>query len=73
MLSQEVFKYKILGGLILKTFILILSFLVLIKTISYGIYEIKTNSNIIAGITIIIIAAISSILPNVIIYINGII
>lgn len=57
----------------MRFFILILSFLVLIKTISYGVYEIKTNSNIISGITIIIIAVISSILPNVIIYINGII
>jgi len=57
----------------LKTFIFIFSIIILIKTISYGIYELKTNSNIIAGIAIIIIAVISSILPNVIIYINGII
>lgn len=57
----------------MKFVILILSIFVLIKTISYGVYELKTNSNIIAGITIIIIAVISSILPNVVIYINGII
>lgn len=57
----------------MKIFVLILSIIILIKTISYGIYELKTNSNIIAGITIIIIAVISSILPNIVIYINGII
>ncbi len=57
----------------MKFVILILSIFVAIKTISYGIYELKTNSNITAGITIIIIAVISSILPNVVIYINGII
>lgn len=57
----------------MKFFVFILSILVLIKTTSYGLYELKTNSNIIAGITIIIIAVISSILPNIIIYINGII
>lgn len=57
----------------MKIFVLILSIIILIKTISYGIYELKTNSNIIAGITIIIIAVISSIFPNIVIYINGII
>lgn len=57
----------------MKILVFILSILVLLKTTSYGIYELKTNSNIIAGITIIIIAVISSILPNIIIYINGII
>ncbi len=57
----------------MKFVILILSIFVAIKTISYGVYELKTNSNITAGITIIIIAVISSILPNVVIYINGII
>lgn len=54
-------------------FILILSLFVFIKTTSYGIYEIKKNSNIIAGITTIIFAIISLILPNIIIYFNGII
>ncbi len=54
-------------------FIFVLSLFIFIKTFSYGIYEIKKNSNIIAGVTTIIIASISLILPNIIIYINGII
>ena len=57
----------------MEIFVFLLTLFVLIKTISYGIFEIKTNSNIIAGITIIIIAVISSLLPNIVIYINGII
>lgn len=54
-------------------FIFVLSLFIFIKTFSYGIYEIKKNSNIIAGVITIIIASISLILPNIIIYINGII
>jgi len=53
--------------------IILLSIFVFTKTLSFGLYEIKKNSNIIAGITIIIIAIISSILPSIVIYINGII
>jgi len=52
--------------------IVVLSILIFIKTLSYGIFEIKTNSNTIAGITIIVIAVFSLIFPNVVLYINGI-
>lgn len=53
--------------------ILFLSLIVLVKTISFGLYELKKNNNIIAGISIIIIAVFCTILPNIVIYINGII
>lgn len=54
-------------------FIFILSLFMFFKTFRYGLYEIKKNSNIIAGIAIIIFAVFSSLLFNIAIYINGII
>lgn len=51
--------------------IFIISLWIFVKTLTYGIYEIKQNSNTIGGITTIVLAALSLILPNVVIYING--
>lgn len=51
--------------------VFILSLWIFTKTLTYGIYEIKQNSNTIGGITTIVLAVLSLILPNVIIYING--
>lgn len=54
------------------TLIIILSIWIFIKTISYGIFEIKNNSNKPGGITIIIISIISLIYPIIMIYIRGV-
>lgn len=51
--------------------VFILCLLVFIRTLSYGIYEIKQNSNTIGGVTTIVIAVISLIVPNIVMYING--
>lgn len=51
--------------------VIILSIWIFFKSLSYGIYEIKQNSNTIGGITTIGLAVISLILPNVVIYINS--
>ena len=53
------------------TVVFLISIWIFTKTLSYGIYEIKQNSNTIGGIFTIVLAAISLILPNVVIYING--
>lgn len=45
--------------------ILLLSIWVFIKTISYGIFELKNNNNKLGGIVVIVIAFISLIAPNV--------
>lgn len=49
----------------------ILSIWIFVRTLSYGIYEIKQNSNMLGGITTIVIAVSSLIFPNLIMYING--
>ena len=51
--------------------IFILSFIVFTKTLSYGIFEIHQNNKS-GGISVIIISIFSFILPNIMIYINGI-
>ena len=56
----------------MKYLILILSIIIFFKTISYGFYEIKNNSNYYGGITIIIIAIVSIAYSNIMIYINGV-
>ena len=56
----------------MKIIIFILSIVIGIKTISYGMYEINENKNKFGGIFVISLAAISIILPNLIVYINGI-
>lgn len=55
----------------MKFLIIILSIMIFTKTLSYGIYEIK-EKNKIGGISIIIVAIISLILPNVMVYIKGV-
>lgn len=52
--------------------ILILTITIGIKTISYGIYEIKKNKNKFGGIFVIALAIVSSILPNICVYVKGI-
>jgi len=52
--------------------VVFLSIWIFIKTLCYGIYEIKNNSNKPGGITIIIISIISLIFPNIIIYVRGV-
>lgn len=51
--------------------VLILSLWIFVRTLSYGIYEIKQNSNTLGGIVTIVLAVSSLIFPNVVIYING--
>lgn len=55
----------------MKFLIIILSIMIFTKTLSYGIYEIKWKNKI-GGISIIIVAIISLILSNVMVYIKGI-
>lgn len=50
----------------------ILSILIFIRTISFGIYEIKTNNNTFGGIVTFILALTALIYPNVIIWVNGV-
>lgn len=52
--------------------IIILAIWIFMKTLSYGIFEIKNNSNKPGGITIIIISLISLIYPIIMVYIRGI-
>lgn len=51
--------------------IALLSILTFSRTLSYGIFEIKKNSNIIGGITLIAIATISLILPTIMLHLRG--
>ncbi len=49
----------------------ILTLWAFVKTISYGIFEIKKNNNRTGGIVTIVIAIISLVFPNVMVFING--
>lgn len=51
--------------------ILVLSIIAFSRTISYGIFEIKKNSNIIGGITIIAISIATLILPSIMLHFRG--
>ena len=53
------------------TIVLILSLFVFFRTLSYGIFEIKQNSNTFGGIVTIVIAVVSLICPFLVIFING--
>ena len=55
----------------MKILVLILSVLIFIKTLSYGIFEIKSENNS-GGIVVIVVSAIALILPIVTVYIRGI-
>ena len=56
----------------MKFLVLILSIIIFIKTTSYGLYELKENNNRAGGITVIVIASISLILPNLVAFFRGI-
>lgn len=49
----------------------VFTILIFIKTVSYGIYEIKTNNNTIGGIVTFLIALIGLVFPNIIIWFYG--
>ena len=51
--------------------VFILSIWIFIRTLSYGIYEIKKNKNTIGGIITIVLSVFSLIFPSLIVYING--
>ena len=51
--------------------LIIISIFVFIKTLSYGIFEIRKNSNTIGGIITIVIAVTALIFPNIMVFING--
>lgn len=51
--------------------IFILSLLIFIKTLSYGIFEIK-NTNKIGGTIIIFVSILSLLFPNIMVYIKGV-
>lgn len=50
---------------------IVFSIIIFIKTISYGVFEIKTNNNTFGGIVIFLIALFAFIFPNAIILTNG--
>ena len=56
----------------MKILVIILSIIIFIKTTSYGIYELKENNNKFGGVVIITIAAVSFVLPNLVVSIRGI-
>lgn len=56
----------------MKYLAIILSIIIFIKTVSYGLYEIKKNSNKTGGITVIAIATLTFIFSNLVICIKGI-
>lgn len=66
------FALKIFGGYNMRILIAILSIMIFIKTFSYGLYELKTNKNKTAGITLFSFAFLALIFPNLIIFIRGI-
>lgn len=50
--------------------IVLLSIYMVLKTVSYGIYEIKNNENKAGGITVILLAITAAILCDVIVYLR---
>ena len=56
----------------MKSLVVILSIIIFIKTTSYGLYELKENNNKYGGIAVIAIAALSLILPNIVVYFRGV-
>ena len=47
-------------------FLILIGIYVFFKTVSYGIYEIKSNNNKSGGIVVIAVGIIGSILPNIV-------
>ena len=58
--------------ILLNILIIVLSIIIFIKTLNYGIYEIKSNNNKSGGITVIITSIITLALSVLIIYIKGV-
>lgn len=58
--------------ILLNILIIVLSIIIFIKTLNYGIYEIKNNSNKSGGVTVIIVSIITLVLSVLIIYIKGV-
>ena len=56
----------------MKFVIFVLSIIIGIRTISYGLFELKNNKNTFGGIFVITFALISTLIPNVVIYLKGI-
>ena len=55
----------------MKVLVLILSIIIFIKTLSYGIFELK-EKNKLGGTFVIIVSIISLVLPNLVVFINGV-
>lgn len=55
----------------MKIIVIILSIIIFVKTVSYGIFEVKGNNKS-GGIAVIAIAIVALIFPNVMIYIRGV-
>ena len=51
--------------------VIILSIIIFVKTVSYGIYELKSKNKI-GGISVIIVATFALVLPNLMIFIQGV-
>lgn len=51
-------------------FILYFSFIIFVRTFSYGLYELKNNKNKVGGITVIFTAIVILLLPNIVMYLN---
>lgn len=56
----------------MKFVIFILSVIIGVKNVSYGIYELNNNKNKFGGIFVITIAIVSTVLPNLVVYFRGI-
>ena len=56
----------------MKILVAILSIIIFIKTTSYGLYELKENNNKTGAITVIAIAIVSLVLPNLVVFFRGI-
>ena len=55
----------------MKFLVIILSIIIFLKTLSYGIYEIK-GKNRAGGITVIVVSVFSLVLPYLMVYLRGI-
>lgn len=55
----------------MKILIFILSVIIFIKTLSYGLFELK-NENKISGAIVVLVSIVSLVFPNIMVYIKGI-
>lgn len=54
----------------MKSLMALLSLFVFLKTLYYGIYEFKENSNKVAGVSIILLSFICLIVPNILVHLR---